>query len=384
MSKQQIQLDYIMKKFFIIVFVISIIGMSAFLGYYFYQKNQKDPIIYKTETPVRTTIIRKAVATGSIIPRREIEVKPQVSGILEKVFVEPGAKVKRGDLLARIKVIPDMTSVSNAESSLRRAQINLENAKKELDRLKSLFDQGVIAEQAYLQQKLTYDLAKESVVNAEENLRILKEGASKNAEIITTLVRATVDGMILDTPFKEGSTVIQANNFNAGSTIAIIADMSDMIFQGKVDESEVGKLKKGMKLNLTVGAIDSLKFEAELNYIAPKGVVEEGTMKFEVKANVKLNPGIFLRAGYSANADIVLEQKDSVWAIKESNLIFSGDTVFVEVEVAEQKFEKRRIKTGLSDGIMIEVLEGLKPEEKIKVLVAAEEKETKPKARRGF
>ncbi|MCS6833251.1 MAG: efflux RND transporter periplasmic adaptor subunit, partial [Flammeovirgaceae bacterium] len=312
-----------MKKFFIIVFVISIIGMSAFLGYYFYQKNQKDPIIYKTETPVRTTIIRKAVATGSIIPRREIEVKPQVSGILEKVFVEPGAKVKRGDLLARIKVIPDMTSVSNAESSLRRAQINLENAKKELDRLKSLFDQGVIAEQAYLQQKLTYDLAKESVVNAEENLRILKEGASKNAEIITTLVRATVDGMILDTPFKEGSTVIQANNFNAGSTIAIIADMSDMIFQGKVDESEVGKLKKGMKLNLTVGAIDSLKFEAELNYIAPKGVVEEGTMKFEVKANVKLNPGIFLRAGYSANADIVLEQKDSVWAIKESNLIFS-------------------------------------------------------------
>ncbi|GAB4337971.1 MAG: efflux RND transporter periplasmic adaptor subunit [Flammeovirgaceae bacterium] len=362
-----------MKKFFIIGFVLLLIGFSAFLGYYFYQKNKKDPVIYKTESLVKTTIIKKAVATGSIVPRREIEVKPQVSGIVDKLYVEPGAKVKRGDLLARIKVIPDMTSVSNAESSLRRAQINVENAKKELDRQKGLLDQGVIAEQAYVQQKLTYDLAKESLANAEENLKILKEGASKNAEITTTLVRATVDGMVLDTPFKEGSSVIQANNFNAGSTIAIIADMSDIIFQGKVDESEVGKLRKGMKLNLTVGAIDSVKFEAELNYIAPKGVIEEGTMKFEVKANVKLKEGVFLRAGYSANADIVLEQKDSVFALKESNLIFSGDTTFVEVEVGEQKFEKRRIKTGLSDGIMIEVVEGLKPEEKVKMLVVSEE-----------
>jgi HlyD family secretion protein len=255
----------------------------------------------------------------------------------------------------------------------------VENAKKELDRQKGLLDQGVIAEQSYVQQKLTYDLAKESLANAEENLKILKEGASKNAEVTTTLVRATVDGMVLDTPFKEGSSVIQANNFNAGSTIAIIADMADIIFQGKVDESEVGKLKKGMKLNLTVGAIDSVKFDAELNYIAPKGAIEEGTMKFEVKANVKLQQGVFLRAGYSANADIVLEQKDSVFALKESNLIFSGDTTFVEVEVAEQKFEKRQIKTGLSDGIMIEVVEGLKPEEKVKMLVSSEEDKDKKK-----
>lgn len=357
-----------MKKFVGILFVILLLGAFGFLGYYFYEKNQKDPVVYETVQPEFKDIVKKTVATGQIVPKQEIAVKPQVSGIIDKLYVEPGQTVKRGSLLAKIKVVPDMANLSNAESSLRTAKINLKNAKTELDRQKDLLDKGVIAEQAYLAQKVQYDLAQESVTNAEENLKIIKEGATTNAESSTTLVRSTASGMVLDTPFKEGSSVIMANNFNEGSTIATIADMGEMIFQGKVDESEVGKLSKGMPLELTIGALDDVTFAANLNYIAPKGVEEEGTMKFEIKANVELKKDYFLRAGYSANADIVLERKDSVLAISESNLIFSGDTTFVEVQTAEQQFEKRQIKTGLSDGINIQVVDGINQEDKIKKL----------------
>ncbi len=357
-----------MKKFFGILTVLVLIGAFAFLGYYFYEKNQKDPVVYETVQPEFKDIVKKTVATGQIVPKQEIAVKPQVSGIIEKLYVEPGQTVKRGSLLAKIKVVPDMGNLSNAESSLKRAEINLKNAKTELDRQKDLLDKGVIAPQAFQQQKLQYDLAKEAVDNAKENLKIMKEGASSNAASSTTLVRSTVEGMILDTPFKEGSSVIMANNFNEGSTIATIADMGEMIFQGKVDESEVGKLSKDMPLELTIGALDDVTFGAKLNYIAPKGVEEEGTMKFEIKANVELKNDYFLRAGYSANADIVLERKDSVLSISESNLIFSGDTTFVEVQIAEQQFEKRQIKTGLSDGINIQVVDGVSQEDKIKKL----------------
>jgi len=226
----------------------------------------------------------------------------------------------------------------------------------------------VIAEQEYNRFRVDLDLAKEALEAAKENLQIIREGATKNAGESTTLVRSTVSGMVLDIPFKEGSSVIESNTFNEGTTVATIADMGKMIFEGKVDESEVGKIKKGMDLLLTVGALEDISFNAKLDYISPKGVDEEGTIKFDVRATVELKEDAFLRAGYSANADIVLDKRDSVMSIKESNLIFSGDTIFVEVEVAEQQFEKRQIKTGISDGINIEVVSGLKPDDKIKKL----------------
>ncbi len=357
-----------MKKIFAITLVIVLVGGGAFLLFYLYKQNQKPPKEWKIANAEKRNIIKKTVATGSIVPEKEVSVKPQISGILDKIYVNPGETVKTGQLIAKIKVIPNMNALNDAESSVRRATISLKNAKKEYDRQKPLFDKSVISAQAFQQVSLDYDLAKENLKAAKENLKIIKEGAASNAGSSTTLVRATVDGMVLDIPMKEGSTVIESNTFNEGSTIAIIADMGKMIFEGKVDESEVGKLKKGMALKLNVGAVDSTSFDANLDYIAPKGVEEEGAIKFEIKAFVDLKKNFFLRAGYSANADIVLEKKDSVLAIEEKNIIFSGDTTFVEIKVAEQKFEKKEIKTGLSDGIYTEVLSGIDKEDKIKVL----------------
>ena len=259
-----------------------------------------------------------------------------------------------------------MATVSNAESVLRRARISSGNATKEFNRQKSLFDKGVIAEQEFNRFKLDLQLAEEAVEAAKENLQIIREGMTKNAGTSTTLVRSTVSGMVLDIPFKEGSSVIESNTFNEGTTVATIADMGKMIFEGKVDESEVGKIQKGMDLLLTVGALEDVSFLAKLDYISPKGVDEEGTIKFDIRATVDLNKDAFLRAGYSANADIVLDKKDSVLSIKESNLTFSGDTTYVEIEISDQQFEKRIIKTGISDGIQIEVVSGLKKEDKIK------------------
>lgn len=355
-----------MKQFFIIFFVIVFLGASAYLGYYFYKNNEKPKEVFKTVQPTYEEIIKKTVATGAIVPKKEVTIKPQVSGIIEKLYVEPGDKVRTGQLIAKIKVRPNMATVSNAESVLRRSRISLENATKEFNRQKSLFDKGVIAEQEFNRFKLDLELAKESVEAAKENLQIIREGMTKNAGSSTTLVRSTVAGMVLDIPFKEGSSVIESNTFNEGTTVATIADMGKMIFEGKVDESEVGKIQKGMDLLLTVGALEDVSFSAKLDYISPKGVDEEGTIKFDIRATVDLQKDAFLRAGYSANADIVLDKRDSVLSIKESNLIFSGDTTYVEIEVTDQQFEKRMIKTGISDGIQIEVLSGLKKGDKIK------------------
>ncbi|MGB0522784.1 MAG: efflux RND transporter periplasmic adaptor subunit [Flammeovirgaceae bacterium] len=357
-----------MKKFFIIFFVIIFFGASIGLGYYFYKNNEKPKEVFETITPTKETIIKKTVATGAIVPKKEVTIKPQVSGIIEKLYAEPGDEVRVGQLIAKIKVLPNMATVSNAESTVRTAKINLENAEREHKRQKGLFDQGVIAEQEYVRFKVDMDLAKESLEAAKENLQIIREGATKDAGASTTLVRSTVSGMILDIPFKEGSSVIESNTFNEGTTIATIADMGKMIFEGKVDESEVGKIKKGMDLLLTVGALEGVSINAKLDYISPKGVDEEGTIKFDIRATVTLLKDVFLRAGYSANADIVLDKKDSVLSIQESNIIFSGDTTFVEVETGEQTFEKREIKTGISDGINIEVVSGLTSDDKIKKL----------------
>jgi len=349
-----------MKKFFIILFVLILVGASVGLGYYFYKNNEKPKEVFETISPSYEDIIKKTVATGAIVPKKEVTIKPQVSGIIEKLYVEPGEEVRAGQLIAKIKVLPNMATVSNAESTLRRSKINLDNAEREHKRQKGLFDKGVIAEQEYIRFKVDMELAKEAVEAAKENLQIIREGVTNNAGSSTTLVRSTVRGMVLDIPFKEGSSVIESNTFNEGTTVATIADMGKMIFEGKVDESEVGKIKKGMDLLLTVGALEDVKFKAQLDYISPKGVDEEGTIKFDIRATVNLSEDAFLRAGYSANADIVLDKRDSVLSIKESNLIFSGDTTFVEVEVSEQQFEKREIKTGISDGIQIEIVSGLK------------------------
>ncbi len=383
-------LTIIMKKIFIASFALLLIAMGAFVVYYFI--NQEEDIQDDVElvSAKMDSIIKKTVATGSIVPLKEVAVKPAVSGIIDKIFFEAGQEVKVGDVIAKIKVIPNMTNLTNVQNNLEQARLTLNMRQREMKRQKQLFDDGVIAERDYMSAKDDYDLAKNQVSAASESLIIVREGTSSRSSSTLTLIKATTSGVILDVPVKEGANVIESNTFNEGTTIATIADLSDMIFEGKVDEAEVGKLKKGMDLVLTIGAIDNEKFDAKLDFIAPKGIEEEGAIKFPIKADVQLKENQFVRAGYSANADIVLERKDNVLIIEEAwlqsaeknkentekttktekknkeNPSSKSDALYVEIQTAKNVFEKRYVTLGLSDGINIEVLKGLKLSDKIK------------------
>ncbi len=356
----------------IIIIVLMLLGIGGCGGgtlFYLYSKSKKKPITYETEQPTVRDIIKKTVATGSVIPRKEVEIKPQVSGLVSKLYVEAGDIVKKGALVATVRIIPDMVSLNNAESRLNRAKINLDNAEREYKRRQQLFKEGVIAEIDFRQFELDKVNAEEEYQAAKDNLEVIKEGSTKKyRKTGNTNIRAIISGMILEVPIEEGNSVIESNTFNDGTTIATIADMNEMIFEGKVDESEVGKISRGMNLLLTIGAIEDQTFDAILEHIAPKGIEENGAIQFKIRAAVKLKENQFIRANYSANADIVLERRDSVMTIPESLLIFENDSVLVEIETAPQEFEKRSIKTGLSDGIYIEVLEGLDEDDHIKNL----------------
>lgn len=357
-----------MKRFFIGLFIVIIIAAFVGTGYFLYQKSEEPPVVFETDTPFRTDIVKKTIATGSIVPRKEVALKSQVSGVVEKLYLEEGAIVRVGDLVARIKIIPNVVALNNAQAQLSTAQINFDNADKELKRQKELFDERVISEFDYNQFLLDFRLRKQELEAAENNLELIREGSSRKTGNASNLVRSTVNGMILDLPVKEGTFIIESNTFNEGTSIASIADMSEMIFEGKVDESEVGKIQEGMDLALSVGAIEGVVFDAQLEFISPKGESDEGAIKFDIKAAVSLKDDYFLRAGYSATADIILQKVENVLAIKESNLKFEGDEIFVEVEVSDQQFEKRVVETGLSDGINIEIAQGLGEEEIIKKL----------------
>jgi HlyD family secretion protein len=357
-----------MKKVFRIFLLIVIIGAFIATIYFLYQKSKKEPVIFETENAFITDIIKKTVATGSVVPRKEIEIKPQVSGIIEDVYIEPGDVVKNGDLIAKVRIIPNMINLNNAEARLDQAKIDFEDAKLVHERQKKIFDEGVIPAAEFQQYEIALNRSKSELNSAENNLQLIKEGVTKDSKSSTnTLIRSTIEGMVLDVPVEQGNSVIESNTFNAGTTIAVVADMGEMIFEGKVDETEVGKIKTGMNLLLTIGAIEETKFNAYLEYISPKGVEENGAIQFEIKAAVELQKDFFIRAGYSANADIVLARKDSVLALAESLLIFDEDSVFVEIETAPQIYDKRLVKIGLSDGINIEVLSGITKDDKIKI-----------------
>jgi HlyD family secretion protein len=355
-----------MKKiiWFIVLGLVAIIfiGTAVFL----YKKSQQAPVVFQSDAVIKTTIVKKTVAIGKVVPRREIEVKSQVSGVVEQLFVVAGQKVKKGDILAKITLRPSMLQVNQAESQLEAAKINLQNTEVEYQRQKKLFEQQLISASEYNKFVLTYQLQKEAVTSSENNLLLLKSGATKRSEKISNMIPATVTGMVLDVPNKEGAFIVESSTFQSGTSVANLADMNDMIFEGNVDESEVGKIREGMELVLNVGALEGKPFTAVLEYISPKGVTDQGTIKFQIRAAVKLNDQLFLRANYSANADIVLDKKENVLAINEGNLIIEEKAHFVEVEIAPQKFEKREVKTGLSDGINIEIVSGLKLTDKIK------------------
>lgn len=357
-----------MKKILRTFGILILIGIFGGTLYFLYTKSKKAPEVFETKNPFVTNVTRKTVATGSVVPRKEIDIVPQVSGIIDELYIQAGDAVKKDQVIAKIKIIPDMVNLNNAENRLNRAKLSFEDAKNNFDRQQKLYDQKVISYEEYKNTKVSYESAKEEMTAAENNLELIKNGVTKKAQTATnTLVRSTVTGMVLDVPVKEGNSVIQSNTFNNGTTIATVADMNDMIFEGKVDETEVGKIREGMPIELEIGAIEKEKFSAILTYISPKGKEENGAIQFEIKANVVQKDNKFIRAGYSANANIVLEKKDSVLVIPEGMLKFEKDSSYVEVETATpQVFEKRMVKTGISDGINIEITQGLTKNDKVK------------------
>lgn len=355
------------KKAKIILIIIALFFIAALI--WFGKKNSKSILEYETETPFKTTIVKKTVATGKVIPLEEIEIKPQITGIIDQVMLLEGSKVKKGDLIAKVRVVPNEQSLISAKGRVDNIKIRLNNAKVSYDRNKNLFEKGVISRQEFENIELTYKQALQDLKNAENDYQIIKKGSTGSSASANTNILAQMSGTILEIPVKEGDQVIQSNNFNAGTTIASIADMSKMIFEGKVDESEVSKLVKGTEILVSIGAIEGKKFPAKLNFIAPKGTEESGAVQFKIKADVALIDDYFIRAGYSANADIVLEKKENVLAIKEALLRFDKKTEepYVEVKNADGTFEKRFVKLGTSDGVNVQVLDGVTSTDEIKI-----------------
>ena len=353
------------------IVLLSIVGLAVVGTFVFlWKKAQPEVVEYEIVTPERGTVETKTVATGNVEPRYEILIKPQISGIISEVLKEAGQRVTEGEIIAKVKVIPEMGQLNSAESRVNVARISLEQVESTHRRDEQLFKQGILTAEEFDVSKANYRKAKEELANAQSSLEIVRDGISRNTRSSsTTQIRSTITGMILNVPIKVGNSVIQSNSFNDGTTIASVANMNDMIFRGNVDETEIGKIREGMPIKLTVGALGTRTFDAVLEYVSPKGEEKNGAIQFEIKAAVSLPDTSFVRAGYSANAEIVLERAANVLTIPESTVEFHGDTAFVQVvkqEKPKQIFEKRQIKTGLSDGIKIEVKEGLTEKDKIR------------------
>ena len=368
----------------LIIFVIAVVASAVYTVDFLYKKEQTAEAFYRTQTASNGDIVLKTVASGSIQPRHEILIKPQVSGIVRVVHIEAGDIVKTGDVLAEVMIVPNMSALSSAENRLSRAQISLDDANRTYERNSALFEQGVLSAMDLQRDEISLKQAKEELLSAEDNMRIVKEGVTaRGGSASNTLVRSTIDGMVLDVPIKKGNSVIEANNFNDGTTIASVADMQDLIFVGKIDESEVEKLHKGMDIQLTIGAIEDEFYPASLEHISPKGVEESGAIQFEIKAAVLLEEGQFLRAGYSANAEVVLDKRTSVLTVSEMLVQYEGSNPYVEVETAPNTYEKRDVELGLSDGLSVEILSGITAEDRIKVWNKPSYEEFKRKGGRG-
>jgi HlyD family secretion protein len=351
-----------MKKFFKILFFIALGVAVVWTFVYLFKKSQPQEKMYETVEATTGTIQKKTVITGQINPRDEVAIKPQVSGIISKIYKEAGEMVKKDEVIAMVKIIPDVANLTATESQVRIAKLNLDNVEKAYQRQKALKDKGLIAAEEYEKSLLEYEQAKENYNNALDQLNIVKEGISKNAsEYTNTSIKSTIDGMILDVPVKVGNSVINSNTFNDGTTIATVADMRDMIFVGKMDETEVGRISEGMPMKITIGAMNDKTFDAELEYIAPKGTSENGAVFFQMKARMIIPDNVTLRAGYSANGEIIIEQAVDAVVVPESCIVYSNDSTFVYKDDV-----KTPVTTGLSDGINIVITEGLDAGDKIR------------------
>ena len=336
---------------------------------FFVKSNSTSAIQYETQTLITATIEDKIVATGKVLPEDEVNVVPQIAGIIQELYVEEGDEVSTGDLIAKIKVVPNEQTLNSAEGRVKSTQIVMNNSKIEYERNKVLYEKEIISEQDFNSATLRYNQDMQNLSNAKSDLQIIKLGSSGGSTITNTNVRATVSGTILEIPVEEGDQVIQANTFNAGTIIATIADLNKMIFEGQVDEGEVGKLKVDMPLVVTLGAIEGKEYEAKLRLIAPKGTEVAGAIQFKIEGEVYLDDEYVVRAGYSANASIVANKKEDVLAISEALLQYDSKTKkpYVEIETSSQKFERKNVKLGISDGVNAELISGVSKTDKIKV-----------------
>lgn len=365
----------ILKWIGIVMIALVFIGTFMFL----YQKSQPEKKEYEINTAALKDLEKTTIVTGKIEPRDEVNIKPQISGIIAELYKEAGQMVKKDEVIAKIKVIPDMNSLSSAENRIQLAEIRLNQAKTAYDRMKKLFNEKVVSAEEFEKTEAEYEQAKAEMTTAKDAMNIVREGISlSNAQMSTTLIRSTVDGLILDVPVKVGNSVILSNSFNDGTTIATVADMTKLIFKGNIDETEVGRIVEGMPVEITVGAVQGLKLAAKLEYISPKGVQTNGANQFEIKAAITVPDNVSLRSGYGANASIVLDKAKKTISVPEASLEFEGENSYVYVltdSVPEQKFERRQVKTGLSDGVDIEIKSGLKVGEKVRGILKVKDED---------
>ena len=368
-----------MKKILKIVVIVGIAVSLLFVLKYFKDANASEIIDYETEKPFYTPIVKEVIATGKLNPEDEIELKPQVSGIIDKILVEEGDVVKRGDLIARIRVVPNEQAVISANSRINSARLSYNNAKTLFDRSKKLFEKGVISKQDFENSELSMEQSKEGLTQAQNDYKIIKKGTLTGGSAANTNIFAQISGTILEIPVREGNQVIESNNFNPGTTIATVADMTIMIFEGQVDETEVSKIEEGSEIKIVLGALEEEEFNAKLTFVAPKGIELAGAVQFKIKANVNIPQNVNVRAGYSANAIMEIGNKENILCIKESLLQFNRitDKPFVEIQQEDGSYKSKNVEIGISDGINVEILEGVTENDKIKVwnIVADDDKQ---------
>lgn len=365
-----------MKKYIriAVLVLIALIFVGTFV--FLYRKSQPKEKVYHIETSTVTDLKQSTVATGKIEPRDEIQIKPQISGIISEVYKEAGQHVRKGEIIAKVKVIPELGQLNSAESRVRLAEINGKQCETDLARMEQLHGSRLVSDEEYEKSLLTARQAREELQAAKDNLEIIKEGITKSsASFSSTLIRSTIDGLILDVPVKVGNSVIMSNTFNDGTTIATVADMGDLIFRGNVDETEVGRIHEGVPVTITLGALQNMSFDATLEYISPKSTENNGANQFEIKAAIQVPDSVTIRSGYSANAEIVLQEAKGAVAVPESTVEFSNDSAFVYVmtdSIPVQKFDRRTVTTGISNGLLIEIKQGLKAGERVRGLQTEE------------
>ena len=355
-----------MKKLVKILLAVLIVAVFAGTFMYLFRRSKPAEVQYETLEAGIGTIVRSTIVTGKIQPRDEVNIKPQISGIISELYKEAGQKVKQGEIIAKVKVIPDMNQLSSAQSRVRLAEVNAKQAKTDYEREKQLYDKNLVSADEYEKSYQQLQQANEEYASAKEALEIIRDGvSSSNASGSSTLIRSTISGLILDVPVKVGNSVTMSNTFNDGTTIATVADMDDLIFDGNIDETEVGKLRGGMPVRITIGAIQDFSFDASLEYISPKATENNGANQFEIKASVKVPADVTVRSGYSANAEIVLEEARDVVVLQESAIQFDGEDTYVYLRT-DLGDERRDVKTGISDGINIEIKSGLAEGDKVR------------------